>query len=102
MARLVMLLRWTWRDTQRWPRAAPPRSPSPPLGGRQVPMSTHRFSPVLIASAVTVALAGWPASALAQFHSYEEGQAALVFAAQGGAYSPLAHLDDANNADFNA
>jgi hypothetical protein len=53
----------------------------------------------LLAAAVTCALAAWPAPLRAQSDHDEDGPA-LVLYAHGGAFSPLAHLDDDNNAEF--
>jgi hypothetical protein len=63
----------------------------------EVVMSIRHFSLVLAVAVASCALA---APARAQPLSYEEDRPALVFYAQGGAFSPLAHLDDENNADF--
>jgi outer membrane protein with beta-barrel domain len=62
-------------------------------------MSLRDHCGILAAGAVTCALAAWPAPAQAQ-SDYDEDRPALVFYAQGGAFSPLAHLDDDNNAEF--
>lgn len=62
-------------------------------------MSLRDHSGILAAAAVTCALAAWPAPARAQ-SDYDEDRPALVVYAHGGAFSPLAHLDDDNNAEF--
>jgi hypothetical protein len=62
-------------------------------------MSLRDHSGLLAAAAVTCALAAWPAPARAQ-SDHGEDRPALVFYAHGGAFSPLAHLDDDNNAEF--
>jgi opacity protein-like surface antigen len=63
-------------------------------------MSRRHLSSVVLASAVALALAAWPTPARGQSDISVEDQPALVFSAQGGAFSPLAHLDDQTQADF--
>lgn len=63
-------------------------------------MPTRHRSSLLAVSVAACALVAWPAQARAQSYTTDEDQQALVFYAHGGAFSPLAHLDDENNADF--
>jgi hypothetical protein len=62
-------------------------------------MSIRDHSGIPAAAAVICVLAAWPAPARAQ-SDYDEDRPALVLYAHGGAFSPLAHLDDDNNAEF--
>jgi Outer membrane protein beta-barrel domain len=62
-------------------------------------LSRHHFRGLALAVAAC-AIVAWPSSAQAQADYDQEDGPALVFYAHGGSYSPLAHLDDDNNVDF--
>jgi len=62
-------------------------------------MSLRDHSPVWSAAAVACALAAWPAAARAQ-SDYDEDRPAFVLYLSGGAFSPLAHLDDGDRVKF--
>ena len=62
-------------------------------------MSLRDHSGILATAAAVCMLAAWPVPARGQ-SDYDEGRPALVLYAHGGAFSPLAHLDDENYAEF--
>lgn len=63
-------------------------------------MLTRRHAHGLAVAVVACALAAWPAHARAQDEYDAEDDPAVVVYALGGAFSPLTHLDDAEDVDF--
>jgi hypothetical protein len=63
-------------------------------------MLARRYAHGLAVAVVACAVAAWPSNARAQDGYDAEDEPAIVVSALGGAYSPLTHLDDAENVDF--
>lgn len=63
-------------------------------------MRAPRYAHGLAAAAVALALAAWPSNVRADDAYDAEDQPAVVLSINGGAYSPLAHLDEADDVDF--
>ncbi len=63
-------------------------------------MRARTYAKGLAAAAVALALAAWPTGVRADDEYDAENQPAIVLSINGGAYSPLAHLDEDDDVDF--
>lgn len=63
-------------------------------------MRVRRCAHGLAAAAVSLTLAAWPSNARADDALSAEDQPAVLLSINGGAYSPLTHLDEAADVDF--
>lgn len=63
-------------------------------------MRVRRYVHGLATAAAVLVLAAWPSNVRADDEYDDEAQPAVVLSINGGAFSPLAHLDESDDVDF--